>query len=147
MGRMKTLKTLSVLFLLPLAVLAFGAAPAHATGSHVAYIFHASGQGIGGGGALYADGTAAGNVAISAFHGALVLQFHPKTWNLVPESIVPGQPGISVCGENQAIRGEVPPVLMPCSPPFPIGSISVPLDLNGDGTPDITVQATITPIN
>jgi len=141
------LKTLSLLFLLPLAVLVFGAAPAYASGHQVAFIFHVNGQGVGGGGAAYADGSAAGNIAFSAFNGALVFQFHPETWTSVPESIVPGMPGLSVCGEFRAIRGEVPPTLMPCSPPFPIGTTSAPLDLDGDGTPDITIHVTITPIN
>ncbi len=139
----KYLKTLSILFLLPLAVLAFGSAPAHASGHQVAFIVHVNGQGVGGVFALFSDGTAAGNVALSAFNGALILQFHPETWTSVPESIVPGQPGVSVCGEIQAIRGEPPSSIMPCSPPFPMGATPVPLDLNGDGTPDITVLVTV----
>src|SRR6266568_1502517 len=147
MRRMKTLKTVSILFLLPLALLAFGVAPAHAAGSRVAFIVRVNGQGIGGGFALFSDGTAAGNFALSAFNGALILQFHPETWTSAPESIVPGQPGVSICGEIQAIRGEPPASITPCSPPIPIGATPLPLDLNGDGTPDITIHVTITPIN
>src|SRR3989442_4385614 len=97
MRRMKTLKTVSILFLLPLAVLAFAAAPAHASGHQVAFIVHVNGQGVGGGFALFSDGTAAGNVALSAFNGALILQFHPPTCN---SSIV--------FGEIHAIRGGEP---------------------------------------
>ena len=132
MRRMKTLKTVSILFLLPLAFLAFGVAPAHAAGSRVAFIVHVNGQGIGGGFALFSDGTAAGNVALSAFNGALILQFHPETWT----------PSM-VCGEIQAIRGVAPPSITPCDPLFPIGTTPVPLDLNGDGTPDITILITV----
>src|SRR2546425_13363698 len=128
MERMETLTTVSSLFLLPLAFLAVGVAPAHAAGSRVAFIVHVNGQGIGGGFALFSDGTAAGNVALSAFNGALILQFHPETWT-----------SSMVCGEIQAIRGVAPSSIAPCDPLFPVGTTPVPLDLNGDGTPDITL--------
>ena len=51
--------------------------------SRVAYTFTYTdlGQGVWGGGSLFADGSAGGNVAFSADNGQTVYQLHPTGWS------------------------------------------------------------------
>lgn len=107
-------KGLLVLLVLVLAILPTTAAFASA-GSAVKYTWAIAdlGQGAWGGGPLFADGSAAGNVAFSAVNGQVVFQIHPVSWT----STIPGL--VNICLQTQAIKGT----------PFfpPVGCIDLPV--------------------
>ncbi len=69
--------------------------------SRVAYTFTYTdlGQGVWGGGSLFADGSAGGNVAFSADNGQTVYQLHPTSWS----EPVPGY--VDVCLAVREMKG------------------------------------------
>ena len=69
--------------------------------SRVAYTFTYTdlGQGVWGGGSLFADGSAGGNVPFSADNGQTVYQLHPTSWS----EPVPGY--VDVCLAVREMKG------------------------------------------
>ena len=93
-------KTLALLGALLLAASMSQAAYAGGS-SRVAYTFTYTdlGQGVWGGGSLFADGSAGGNVAFSADNGQTVYQLHPTSWS----EPVPGY--VDVCLAVREMKG------------------------------------------
>jgi hypothetical protein len=58
------------------------------------------GQGIWGGGPLYADGSAGGNVAFSAGNGEIIFQIRPVSW-----AELSGGEAVDICFEAREIKG------------------------------------------
>jgi hypothetical protein len=83
------------------------------------------GQGVWGGGPLYADGSAAGNLAFSGFNGGLVFHLHPTHWY----EVEPGEV-VDICFELHEIKGETGFPSAYC-----LSDVGVLLPVNG--TPDI----------
>jgi hypothetical protein len=93
------------MFVLILALMLVGltATVASAGGnSNVEYTWTLSdlGQGVWGGGPLYADGSTAGNLAFSGFNGQLVFQLRPTSWH----EVVPGEV-VDICFALHEIKG------------------------------------------
>ena len=93
-------KTLALLGALLLAASMSQAAYAGGS-SRVTYTFTYTdlGQGVWGGGSLFADGSAGGNVAFSADNGQTVYQLHPTSWS----EPVPGY--VDVCLAVREMKG------------------------------------------
>jgi hypothetical protein len=100
-------KLLMVLLVLGIAILPTAAVFA-SSGSAVKYTWAIAdlGQGFWGGGSLFADGSAGGNVPFSAGNGQLVFQIHPTSWS----DVAPGL--VDICFQTQAIKG------VPFFPPY-----------------------------
>jgi len=82
----------------------------------VAYTFTYTdlGQGVWGGGSLFADGSASGNVAFSANNGQTVYQLHPTSWS----EPVPGQIGLCVTVREMKGSSGFPPSFCTDQPPL-----------------------------
>lgn len=110
------------------------AATAHAGGRGVAATIHGIdlGQGEGGGGPLYADGTANGSFAISVYDGALVVTIHLDAW------FYSDADHIVACGDLTIVKNDLglnlPPYL--CTTPVPVSGYPVGTDVDGDGRAD-----------
>jgi hypothetical protein len=112
------------------------AAPAtvHANDGRVVATLHGTdlGQGEGGGGPLYADGTANGNFGISVANGALIVTVHMDSW------FYEDAEHIVACGPLTVIKNDfglnLPSYI--CTTPVPIAGFPVSSDLNGDGKVD-----------
>ena len=110
----------------------------------VSYTFTVAdlGQGIWGGGSLFADGTAGGNVAFSAGNGAVIYHLHATSWAV----LFPG--ALDVCFEVREIKGSsgLPPSF--CISDFglvlPVTGTPLLIDDDGDGNPDFVMRATPT---
>jgi hypothetical protein len=90
------------------------------------------GQGEGGGGPLYDDGTAAGNFAISVANGALIFTVYLESWEFADtEHIV-------ICGPLTVVKNDLGFQLpsYACTTPVPISGFPVNSDLDGDGRVD-----------
>ncbi len=78
--------------------------------SKVAYTWTIAdlGQGVWGGGPLYADGSAGGNLAFSIANGQVVGYLQPTTWH---EYEADGQAAVDICFTLHEIKGdsELPP--------------------------------------
>lgn len=88
------------------------------------------GQGVWGGGPLFDDGTARGNLPISILNGQYVAHFHPESW----EEVDPGE-SIDICFTTHIIKGNwddiggLPSAF--CFTNTPLGA----LEVNGPGRP------------
>ena len=125
----KLMFSLALLVLIP-----FGSATAHANGMRVAGVMHGMdlGQGEGGGGPLYEDGTAAGNFAISVLNGGLIFTVGLETW------FYSDADHIIACGPLTVVRND-PGFALPsytCTTPVPISGFAVYSDFDGDGRND-----------
>jgi hypothetical protein len=115
---MRKLLVLGVTLALAAVVLASTPPAAHAGGQVVAtWTLTELHQGGHGGGPLFADGTAAGNFAISADNGQLVGMFVPTTWSWV----VPGAE-LELCSDVRVIAAPagMPPPPSPICGTFPV---------------------------
>ena len=85
------------------AATAFQPQNASADRKEVEYTFTIAslGQGIWGGGPLYADETAGGNVAFSAANGEIIFQIRPVSWEEVN-----GGDALDICFETREIKGD-----------------------------------------
>jgi len=111
--------------------------------SNVAYTWTVAdlGQGIWGGGPLFADGSAGGNVAFSAGNGQIIYHVHPTGWSYIVPGVL-----LDLCFEVREIKGSsgLPPAL--CLSDFgealPITGTPLLMDIDGDGNPDFVLRAT-----
>ena len=127
---MRVLLVVSVALLWPVLL----SHTAQADGNHVLATVHGTdlGQGEGGGGPLFEDGTASGTFTISVSNGALIFSVRLESWFFEdPDHIV-------VCGRVSVIRNDLGVPLPPtaCSTPIPISGQPVDSDLDGDGKVD-----------
>ncbi len=140
-SNMRRLAVLAGLMLM--ATTAIASAPAASASGNVVATFAAAdlGQGVWGGAPLFADGSAGGNIAFSAFNGQVILQAQPTSWTWV----VPGQL-VTVCSDITVIKNELgfpfPPSM--CFEDLPVTGTPVLIDENGDGHPDFVVRVTLT---
>jgi hypothetical protein len=99
------------------------------------------GQGVWGGGPLYADGSAAGNFPFSAEDGQLIFQLHPTSWY----EVVPGA-FIDVCFTVREMKGS-----SGFPPAFCLSDIGIVLPVTGTPItmpiPDGTALIRVTPTN
>ena len=95
------------------------------------------GQGIWGGGPLFADGTARGHVPISFANGQIIVHFHPTSWSEIDPGVL-----LEVCFDVHQIKG---PSIFPPSlcEELPLTGTPIFEDLDEDGNPDIMLRATI----
>lgn len=109
-------------------------ATVHAGGKRVVAVMHGTdlGQGEGGGGPLYEDGSARGNFAISVVNGRLIFTVALDSWYYYDaEHIV-------ACGTFTVVRNElgIPLPAYGCTTPVPISGFPVYTDYDGDGRAD-----------
>ncbi len=109
-------------------------APAHAQGKRVVGTLHGIdlGQGEGGGGPLYEDGTANGHFAISVLNGALIFTVATDSWYYADAD------HIVACGSLTVIKNDIGATLpsYACTTPIPISGFPVDSDLDDDGKVD-----------
>lgn len=79
-------------------------------------------QGAGGGGPLFADGSAGGHILVSALNGQVIGHFHPVSWS----EVVPGE-SIDLCIAVEQTKG--PPDFFP--PYFCTSWLGVILPVSG----------------
>lgn len=107
-SKMKKLLVLAALTLMATTAM-MGTTGASASGNVIGTFTVADlGQGIWGGGSLFANGTAGGNVAFSALNGQVIFHIDPTSWSwAVPQQVA------EVCFTSRVIRNEagfpVPP--------------------------------------
>ncbi len=146
---MKRAIVLGLSVTLALAILALGAMPAQAGGKKVVYTFSVASLGepvagfpSGGGGPLFADGTAGGQFGVSIGNGEIIQIGKVTSW--APVGVLPdGTVVIGVCIEVHTIKGDVPDFSF-CGEGVVTGT-PVFIDFNGDGSPDAILR--ITPAN
>jgi hypothetical protein len=95
------------IFLMVLVLAALSASVASAGGErNVVYTWTVNdlGQGVWGGGPLFDDGTAGGNLPISFFNGQVIGHFHPVSWH----EVVPGE-SVDICFRVREIKGSLGP--------------------------------------
>jgi hypothetical protein len=118
--------------------------------SNVAYTWTLAdlGQGIWGGGPLFADGSTGGNLPFSAENGQLIFHLHPTSWSYV----VPGE-SVDICFTLHEIKGSLgfPPsfclteVFSPAG--IPVTGTGMPLIIPNPDVPDLNLLIRVTPAN
>ena len=114
--------------------------------SNVAYTWTVTelGQGIWGGGPLFADGSTGGNLPVSGNNGEVVFHLHPTSWyEIVPEEVV------DICFTLHEIKGDtgLPPTF--CGSEFGLAlpvtgtSVMIPNPIS----PDVRLLIRVTPAN
>ncbi len=140
---------LGLVVTLALGMLALGAMSAQAGGKRVVYTFSVASLGdpvpgfpSGGGGPLFADGTAGGQFGVSIDNGAIVQIGKLTSW--APFTVLPdGTVVIEACVDGHTIKGDVPDFSF-CELVAVTGG-PVFIDVDGDGKADVMLR--ITPAN
>ena len=98
-----SIATFAALLIATATTVLFQTQDASAERKEVEYTFTIAdlGQGIWGGGPLYSDGSASGNVAFSAGNGEIVFQIQPVSWEEVN-----GGEAVDICFETREIKGD-----------------------------------------
>lgn len=117
-------KNVNLMIMLLLAVAVMLVSPAEAS-SPVEYTFMWTdlGPGAGGGGPLFADGTAGGNVHVADNNGRVIAHFRPESWS----EVVPGS-SVDICFDVHQLKG---PPIFPAHFCFSDLGITIPVS----GTP------------
>jgi hypothetical protein len=102
---MKKLITLCIM--LASAVALVTAVSVEANNPSVSYTFMLTDleQGAGGGGSLFADGSAGGHLVVSVLNGQVIAHFYPESWS----EVVPGE-SVDICFNTHQTKG---PVIFP----------------------------------
>lgn len=95
------------------------------------------GQGVWGGGPLFADGTARGHVAFSAGNGQVIFHLHATSWT-GPFGPSPG--AVQINFSTHVIKG---PPQGAFSAIAPISGTPVLFDFDSDGNPDFVLRVTL----
>lgn len=102
------------------------------------------GQGLWGGGPLFADGSTGGNLPFSAGNGQLIFHLQPTSWS----EVVPGEL-IDICFASRLIKG--PPIFPPafCLSDFGIllPVTGTPIIIPNPDVPDLNLLIRVTPVN
>lgn len=118
-------KNIALSIVLVMVVFLTAAVATAATNSPVQYTFTLTDleQGVGGGGPLFADGSAGGHAVVSVLNGQVIAHLYPESWS----EIVPGE-SIDIC--FNVIQPKGPPIF----PPYFCTS-TTGIDLPVSGTP------------
>lgn len=131
---------LIVLVVLVLATLMTTAALADGN-SQVAYTWTIAdlGQGVWGGGPLFADGSTGGNLPASIFNGQLIFHLKPASWS----ETVPGE-AVEICFDVREIKGSLglPPSLC-----VELPVTGTPIIIPNPDVPDLNLLIRVTPVN
>lgn len=138
---MKTIVAISLVVLACLA-LATGAAADHNRAVSATFTLTDLGQGAGGGGTLFSDGSANGRVVVSALNGQVVAHLYPTSWS----EVVPGET-VDVCFHIEQKKG--PPIFPPS---LCLSELGIELPLSGSpviipnprSDTDLLIRATAT---
>lgn len=120
----RMLVTIVTVSVLSVSIIGAMVPSAYAAPKQVEYTFTIAdlGQGVWGGGSLFDDGSAGGNVAFSAGNGQAILQFQAVSW----EEVNDGE-AVDICFETRYIKdGEFFP------PEFCTSDIGEPLPVTGE---------------
>jgi hypothetical protein len=140
------MKRMFVLILALLLVASTATVASAGDNSKVEYTWTLSdlGQGVWGGGPLYADGSAAGNLAFSGFNGGLVFHLHPTSWH----EVVPGKV-VDICFTLHEIKGETgfPPAYCLSDVGVLLPVTGTPIIIPNPDVPDLQLLMRVTPTN
>lgn len=114
--------------------------------SKVAYTWTVAdlGQGIWGGGPLFADGATGGNFAFSAENGQLIFHLHPTSWS----EVVPGE-AVDICFALHEIKGSsgLPPSFCFTDIGIVLPVTGTPIIIPNPDVPDLQLLIRVTPAN